>query len=931
MSTRTLDKPGFIMTPSKIKALLLSILLLLPVTVQAQIVRDFTTRFSRNTPGDVTLTGNSVLTCPSGSANCAQVQNGIISTGNDANNNAHDMVYQDIDSDPSTFNSTSAVVSLPPNGRVLWAGLYWGGRTRIGANGTGAAAPSPSQRDEVLFESPTTNGYTTITASTCDDATGTGDDGLTGDVYQCFAQVTSQLPGTGNGTYTVANVQTGTGTNRFGGWGLVIVYEDPSQPLRNLVIYDGFGLVLNQGMMGSVNINLSGFRAPASGDVITRIGAIAYEGDRGADGDSFRLDGTALSSSSNPSNNFFNASVSRLGSNITQRSPAHSNNLGFDLTLVESTNLLANNAMSATLTLDTSGDNYFPGAVTFATVLYAPDMQVSKTAEDVNGAPITVGDEIRYTIIVRNDGGDAAVDVSLDDIIPARTTYVRDSGTIDGTPATDAQDADPWLFDAINNSLSVNLGQGATSSMGGTLGLNQETRITFRVKIDDDLMEGDQVSNQAFVAYTTATLGVPSVIISDGDPLTPGADSTITIVENVPKTVEITNPQEGDQTLQTRPTISGTATPNTTITLDINGTQVTTTSDAQGNWSYTPTEALPEGDVTVTASIAGSDAMDSVSFSIVSSGVEIITPSDQDIIDDPTPTITGMGTPGATIEIVIDGGTPVTVVVGQDGTWSYTPDTDLSEGEHTVTVTIPGTDAMDTVTFTVSDDAITITSPEEGSTTTTNPPTITGTANPNEVISIQINGGEPVTTTSDAQGNWSYTPENALPAGQNTVTATQGTASDSSTFTVPNTMPDPQMPTDPGSMSPSVSIDGPANNSDTSSTPTINGSGTPGATVEIFADDTKLGEAIVAEDGSWTFTPDAPLPAGELSIEAKITLDDMSASDSITVNVVSSDGRIVRGGACTTAGMSHGSPTTPWPLLLLLCPVGLLITRKKKN
>ncbi|MGV2876577.1 Ig-like domain-containing protein, partial [Pantoea vagans] len=44
------------------------------------------------------------------------------------------------------------------------------------------------------------------------------------------------------------------------------------------------------------------------------------------------------------------------------------------------------------------------------------------------------------------------------------------------------------------------------------------------------------------------------------------------------------------------------------------------------------------------------------------------------------------------------------------------------------------------------------------------------------------------------------------------------------------------------------------------STPTISGGGMePGSTVTVSDGDSELGTATVGEDGSWTFTPDAPL------------------------------------------------------------------------
>ena len=57
--------------------------------------------------------------------------------------------------------------------------------------------------------------------------------------YQGFADVTSSVASGGSGVYTVGNVATGTGENRFGGWGLVVVYRNSAEPTRRLLVYDG--------------------------------------------------------------------------------------------------------------------------------------------------------------------------------------------------------------------------------------------------------------------------------------------------------------------------------------------------------------------------------------------------------------------------------------------------------------------------------------------------------------------------------------------------------------------------------------------------------------------------------------------------------------------------------------------------------------------
>ena len=50
--------------------------------------------------------------------------------------------------------------------------------------------------------------------------------------------------------------------------------------------------------------------------------------------------------------------------------------------------------------------------------------------------------------------------------------------------------------------------------------------------IDEDLSEGDRISNQAAVQYVTETLQIPDTKISDGDLGSLGANPTITIIES---------------------------------------------------------------------------------------------------------------------------------------------------------------------------------------------------------------------------------------------------------------------------------------------------------------------------------------------------------------------------------------------------------------
>ena len=134
--------------------------------------RTFAVRYSVNTNGELKLIGNALLHCPatSPSAGSGDPLCDTARSGGAGDDNNFAMAFVDIDSDPTTFNSSSATLSMPAGSTVLFAGLYWG------AKSTNAA------RNQALFSTPGAFGYTPVTASVLDTSTN--------NQYQGFANVT---------------------------------------------------------------------------------------------------------------------------------------------------------------------------------------------------------------------------------------------------------------------------------------------------------------------------------------------------------------------------------------------------------------------------------------------------------------------------------------------------------------------------------------------------------------------------------------------------------------------------------------------------------------------------------------------------------------------------------------------------------------------
>ena len=411
----------------------------------------FTARYTANTTGEVAIVGNTVLTCPPGAGGCAAVL-----AGADGRNNDFTMTYVDIDGDPATFASSSADLSVPAGAQVLFAGLYWGGRS--GAGGGGAAAPNAGIRETVKLKVPGAGAYATVTGAE------TGDVADGANAYQAFADVTAQVTAAGGGTYTVADVQASTGSDAYGGWSLVVAYRDASSPLRNLAVFDGFEVVRNQPGDQSKSITVTGLFAPPAGVVKAKVGVIAYDGDRGSTGDTLTLNGSPVSDGLHPVSDVFNSTFADRGTRFAAKAPDHANSLGMDASIFAADGLVASGATSATIDLTTGGETYYPGVVTSVIDLYAPQLVVSKSATDVNGGALVAGDVLQYAVTVRNEGADAASAVVLTDTAPAGTSVVP------GSLAITAGDGPGALSDASGD----DRGDVATGTIAARLGAGRD-------------------------------------------------------------------------------------------------------------------------------------------------------------------------------------------------------------------------------------------------------------------------------------------------------------------------------------------------------------------------------------------------------------------------------------------------------------------------
>jgi uncharacterized repeat protein (TIGR01451 family) len=477
--------------------------------------RAFSVRFEANDEGSIALAANTLESCPE-SAACSAIRSGAIAF----NNNGLDM--RPVNAAGGAVNSSSADLALPAGATVLFAGLYWGADTSAGING--APAPARAQRNRVRLRVPGAADYQDVVvplAAPVPGAAGGVDDGtptrVSGERYQGFADVTGIVRVAGPGTYAVADVQAGTGRDRYAGWSLVVAYRDPAEPARNLTVFDGLQTI--EAGSPRTRIPVDGFLTPLSGPVRTTLGIVSYEGDVALTGDTATLDTAPLSDPANPRGNLFNSSVSLRGARFAAKAPDFVNQLGVDADTFAADGVLANGARGAAIDLTTTGDQYLPGVVTFATELFAPDIDPVKTQVNLTRStgPARPGDLLEYGVRLTNTGQDGATGVTLRDAVPAGTAYVP--GSLAATEAgpdascptafagrTDAADGDPAEHDAATNAVVLRLGAGASGSAGGALAPGQTACARFRVRVGA-VASGTRIANTGRIAYAGRTLG----------------------------------------------------------------------------------------------------------------------------------------------------------------------------------------------------------------------------------------------------------------------------------------------------------------------------------------------------------------------------------------------------------------------------------------
>ena len=228
-------------------------------------------------------------------------------------------------------------------------------------------------------------------------------------------------------------------------------------------------------------------------------------------------------------------------------------------------------------------------------------------------------------------------------------------------------------------------------------------------------------------------------------------------------------------------TISGTAEPDSTVTVTIGNEQpVTAVADAQGNWTAEVPEVSQGETVTVVAEADGKDPSEPVTVSVAGLTVAAPTASISGNETDGYPII-GKATPHAAIEITNAQGDVVgSGTTDSDGNYRIViaPDRVAPEENLNVTaiVTAGGQDYRSGATPVVvpADTQENQTETPSIDPVNAGDQTISGTAEPNANVVVTVSGEEPVTVVANDQGDWTANVPEVSEGETVTVVATVG-------------------------------------------------------------------------------------------------------------------------------------------------------------
>ena len=406
--------------------------------------------------------------------------------------------------DGSSFNqcqalqSSSAALQIPAGSTIRAAYLYWSGSGQadntVSLNG---ASVNAGVSYDLVVEN---RNYFSARADVSNRITGSGIysvSGLTFDTNQAYCDV--------------ANV--------YGGWALLVVYENANEPLRVVNLFDGF----RDYWGSSITLTPSNFIVSDNPSLKQgRHGHITWEGDTGNSqtlngvSEALIFNGSNLTGTGNPAGNQFNSYSNSTSSNTS----------GVDLDVYQIGNFLQAGQTSVTTTYSSGQDRVFLSAE----IISIPNEAVSDLAVDIQSFDTLVsrGSDITYSLSVTNQGPSNEPAGSVVTIpLGSETSFVSAEGTNWGCSANTSE-----VTCTYNSPLTINTTTPPLSmllSTSGSTASSVTTEATVSgVNFDNNLFDNtDAVSIDIQDADFSAS--VKSVIDLNGGQLYPGDTLRFTI------------------------------------------------------------------------------------------------------------------------------------------------------------------------------------------------------------------------------------------------------------------------------------------------------------------------------------------------------------------------------------------------------------------
>ncbi|MDR3346649.1 MAG: hypothetical protein LBS73_05700 [Campylobacteraceae bacterium] len=454
--------------------------------------RTFKIKSKDNIKGDIVIFGNTILG-----------EGGVCATEDKNNNFIDSITYFNKVPGLSTFSSSSSKLILPTGSTIVKAYIYWQGRATVGGVNN-----NYDKARKIKLKTP--KGVYDLSANGTEVNWKKQPKSIP---YQATKDITEYVRDGGAGDYAVGDLFTDTGggvttteSGAYGGWAIVVVYENSAESLKNITIYDGYDYI---DYKMPVTFAFDGFLTPTSGPVDSKFVIFAGEGDVSFELDDIRVNNVTLRRSDSTDGeysqmagqvvpNVLRSMIYANHTHITTREPFCKNNMGIDIqtfnigtTAEPNQTLIGNGNTSVEIYMNTYNDVFYPSVFALSTQLYEPDVcYYIDTIKDGNVnvfedgkfiAPLSKNKDYQFNIWISNMRKNPTdpiadadkVEVSMEFKKPNdfgyvdETTWIRNVGLSPRLAAPDATGL--GLGDHVNTTSIWRVGVGANTTDGGTL------------------------------------------------------------------------------------------------------------------------------------------------------------------------------------------------------------------------------------------------------------------------------------------------------------------------------------------------------------------------------------------------------------------------------------------------------------------------------